>query len=57
MQPPHRRPLSQLTPDELRARAAEARDMARAARSEEIRAALYRLAERFERLAASRADE
>ena len=57
MQPPHRRPLSQLTPDELRARAAEARDMARAARSEEIRAALYRLAERFERLATSRADD
>jgi hypothetical protein len=54
MEPSSRRPLSQLTATKLRVRAAEARDMAHPATSEEISAALYRLAERFERLANNR---
>ena len=44
----------QLTAIELRVRAAEARDMAHPATSEEISGTLYRLAERFERLANNR---
>ena len=49
--PPNRKPLSELTPGELRARAAEMRRMAETATTERIRAALRRLADRFERLA------
>ena len=46
------RPLpSELTPEEARVRAVQYRQMADAARTADIRAALLRLAERYERLA------
>lgn len=48
---PRRKPLSELTRGELRMRATELRAMAETATSMDIQDALYRLAERYERLA------
>lgn len=46
-----RKPIAELTRGELRARATELRAMAETATSKDIQDALYRLAERYERLA------
>ena len=56
MRHPIHRPirLSDMTADELRARAVQYRTMAGTARTAAVRAALLRLAERFEALAAAR---
>ena len=54
MRPPRHKPLSELTADELRGRAEEMREMAQTASSQEVRQALLRLAERFDRLADDR---
>jgi hypothetical protein len=50
---PIRPRLSELSRDELLARAAEYRAMAATARAADVQAALLRLADRFERLAES----
>jgi hypothetical protein len=48
---PRRKPISELTRSELRVRAIELRAMAGTATSKHISDALYRLAQRYERLA------
>jgi hypothetical protein len=45
--PPRSKPISQLSADELRARAAKVRAMAATATTKDIQNALYRLAERY----------
>jgi hypothetical protein len=51
MLPPRRKPLSELTAHELRARAAVLRAMAGTATRKDVQEALLRLADRFARLA------
>ena len=54
MLPPRRKPMCELTTDELRARAAALRAMAETATTKDIQDALYRLATPYERLADDR---
>ena len=57
MQQSRRRPISELTTDELRARAAEVRAMAATATTKNIQDSLYRLTERFDRRAHDRTED